>query len=309
MNLQILSSKDLIARLQKLVQTERKITHLILECINEIEIRKLHLEQGYSSMYDFLTLKMGYSQAAAQRRLESARLIRQLPTEIKIEINQKIESGELKLSQLSMVQKLSREKQKLTGEKVSVQQKQEILNLITNKTTIETEVEISKSLDLPVLNLDLTKARHHKDESVTLTLTFSKEEIELLRQVRDLMSNTTGSTEIKEVILYMAKKELNKPNKFQKLLNAKIKAKLISPTIEKNLLNIEPSTPEWQCCQFKDPLTKKVCGSRMFLTIDHIHPRWAGGTDEPSNLQILCNNHNMYRYKQQTRIKSLSLRR
>ena len=315
MNLQILSSQDLINRLQKLVQTERKITHLILECINEIEIRKLHLEQGCSSMYDFLTLKMNYSPSAAQRRLESARLIRQLPSEQKTEVIQKIESGELKLSQLSMVQKFSREKQKVTGQKVTIQQKQNLLEQLSNKTTSQSEVAIAKALDLPVPNtLNVSPiTRHHQDESVTLTITFSKDEIDLLRQIRDLKSNATGSIEMKDVILYLAKKELHKPNKFKKLIKIKTSEQFeissVNFTRSKIKNHIDQSNTTIQCCQYKDPRTKKLCGSRLFLSIDHIQPRWAGGSDNPANLQVLCRNHNIYRYQKQAGIKSLSFRR
>ena len=304
MHIHNLSSAELVARLQKLVQTERKITHLILDCINEIEIRKLHLEQGYSSMYDFLTLKMGYTPASAQRRLESARLIRQMPEETKTEIHQKIESGSLQLSHLSMLQKYSREKQKTSGEVVSLKQKQEILLQLENKSLEQSQVVIAKSLDLEVLETKFHSSRHHKDESVTLTMTFSKEEMEILKQVRDLKSHATGSIEIKDVLMHLAKKELKQPVRISKTLSGKT-------SVGANTgagLSEEPFG-KTLCCQFKDPISNKVCNSRLFLTIDHIMPRWAGGTDDPSNLRILCKNHNVFRYHKQSGLKSLPLRR
>ncbi|MFZ4405290.1 MAG: HNH endonuclease signature motif containing protein, partial [Pseudobdellovibrionaceae bacterium] len=52
-----------------------------------------------------------------------------------------------------------------------------------------------------------------------------------------------------------------------------------------------------QCCQYKDPKTGVQCGSRKFLSIDHIQPQFAGGNDDPKNLRIYCQSHNIYRYQ------------
>ena len=52
-----------------------------------------------------------------------------------------------------------------------------------------------------------------------------------------------------------------------------------------------------RCCQYIDPLTKKKCESTYRLEIDHKKPRWAEGDHHENNLQILCKNHNLYKYK------------
>ncbi len=68
---------------------------------------------------------------------------------------------------------------------------------------------------------------------------------------------------------------------------------------------VKPLTPKTkrqilfrdQCCQFKDHQTGNVCGSTLFLNVDHIHPKFAGGNNELQNLQILCAAHNQFRYE------------
>jgi hypothetical protein len=52
-----------------------------------------------------------------------------------------------------------------------------------------------------------------------------------------------------------------------------------------------------QYCQFKNSMTQKVCGSRYCLQIDHIKCREFGGSNDPSNLRLLCANHHRYRHK------------
>ena len=151
MVLRTLSNTELMNRFGKLVQTERKITHLVLECISEIDIRKIYLERAYPSLFEFLTKAFGYSPSAAARRIESARLLREVP-----EIASKIEEGSLNLSQLSQVQRAIR---------------------ITQN---QTELILAKELNLPVISDE--KERIHQNESVTLTITFSKEQIAILKK-------------------------------------------------------------------------------------------------------------------------------
>ena len=50
-------------------------------------------------------------------------------------------------------------------------------------------------------------------------------------------------------------------------------------------------------CQYTDKTTGKKCTSTRFLQIDHIQPIWAGGSNDASNLQVLCAQHNRYKYK------------
>lgn len=40
-----------------------------------------------------------------------------------------------------------------------------------------------------------------------------------------------------------------------------------------------------------------VCGSKFQLEVDHIHPVHRGGTSDPNNLQILCDQHNRQKYR------------
>ena len=121
MDLRTLSNIELMSRFGKLVQTERKITHLVLECISEIDVRKIYLERAYPSLFEFLTKVFGYSPSAAVRRIESARLLREVP-----EIALKIEDGSLNLSQLSQVQQAIRITQKQESRKVLLEEKREL---------------------------------------------------------------------------------------------------------------------------------------------------------------------------------------
>ena len=98
MLLATLSNPVLLERFTKLVRTERKITGLVLNCINEIDRRKLHLEMAYPSLFEFLTQAHGYSAGAAQRRISAARFLAEVP-----EVAPQIEEGKINLSQIALV--------------------------------------------------------------------------------------------------------------------------------------------------------------------------------------------------------------
>ncbi|MGZ3843545.1 MAG: hypothetical protein ACXVCA_15740, partial [Bdellovibrio sp.] len=75
-----ISNSDLEFQLKNLVAKERKLLHFILEHIREVDVRKIYLERAYSSLYEYLVKELGYSGSAAMRRLEAARLLKEVPT-------------------------------------------------------------------------------------------------------------------------------------------------------------------------------------------------------------------------------------
>ena len=267
MQLKNLTNEEIKTRMTKLVQTERKITHLILECINEIELRKIHLKDGYPSLFDYLTKCLGYTAGSAQRRIDGARLMRQIPA-----IANDIEQGKINLMQISMLVKTTREVEKSLNKKVGPELKLEAISKMKSLNTQETELVLAKTFQIPVPTPSL-QIKTHQDESQTVSLHFSKEEIELLNQAKNHLSHKIKSHSLKDAIMYLANREVKKSEN-----------KIITSQSQ---------------CTYIDSVSGKVCGSDSFLEKDHIHPRWAGGSDDSSNIQILCSAHNKLRYEQQ----------
>jgi hypothetical protein len=76
----------LLDRTQSLVHHLNEKTIERVERLREIEIRKLHVERGHPSLFAFVTGELGFSDAAAMRRINSMRLSRELP-EVKVQIS------------------------------------------------------------------------------------------------------------------------------------------------------------------------------------------------------------------------------
>ncbi|MBS1972452.1 MAG: HNH endonuclease [Bdellovibrionales bacterium] len=285
-------------RFNKLVQTERKITHLVLECIAEIDTRRLYLEKAYPSLYEFLVKEFGYSPSAAVRRIESARLLREVP-----EVAVKIESGAINLSQLSKVQQAVRVVQKTQERKMDTQEKTELIALIENTTQEQTQVILNQKLSIPITTV--CKQRHHADESVTLTIHLTKEQMEILTHARNLISHAVPDKNWSQVFSYLAQKEITRRTALRKRAPAQCVLKADSTTatvVGKPLTQaVKKSVFARQaCCQFRDPSSGKVCGSKRFLQVDHRRPQWAGGSNDLSNLQVLCAQHNQYKYRRES---------
>ncbi len=203
MKLKSLSNNCLELRLMKLVKTERKITHLVLQCIAEIDRRKLYLQKDYPSLFEFLVQSFGYSPSAAMRRIDGARLLLQIP-----EVAEKIENGTVNLSQVSLIQRAEREVKRETQCPIPVETKKELLSKIENKKQLQTEQLIAKTL-----NINFTPAKkviQHRDESVTLTVTFCREQMKILESAQALLSHAVPEKNWASLMTYLAQKELSR---------------------------------------------------------------------------------------------------
>jgi hypothetical protein len=332
-SVQNLSNSELEIHLSQSVKQERQLLYEILETIREIDQRKLYLNKR-ASLFEYLTLEHNYSAGAAQRRIDSARLLNEVP-----EILQNIKDGSLNLSQISAFQKAVRQKEKIVREefkitgangvvaigaaaKISTQQKRELLLKLENKTTRETEKTIMESLNIPPI--ENTRIKSQTDGSKRLEVTLSSSAWENLKRCQKLLSHNISNGNLSSVLekvceFYCLKKdpllakEKAKPNpksnsepiaKLDKKLEGSSMAEVQNLTapaaVNKPLRSPVPVRVRRfifkrdQKCQFINSTTGKICGSRYRLEIDHFQMVCQGGSNEPSNLLTICRNHNQW---------------
>ncbi len=308
-NLKYISNDELLFRTENLVQTERKIMHLVLTHILEIMDRKLCAEVGFDSMYTMMTKKYGYSEPSALRRINAAKLLRKVP-----EVADRLKAGTLNLSQAVLLQKCLESEAK-KGDFVSEIKTQEILEKLENCNGFESRQVLAKEFDLPLKVQEIV--RPQKDESVRLEITFTKEQFEELKKAKSLLSHIAHTGSLAEVISVLARKfnqsKLGKPDEIKIPTKSQIEASSDSknkPPVgsateltEKMTVNKKrPNIPMHLkrklyleakgCCQYESP-DGSHCGSQFQIQIDHVIPvRW-GGTSSPENLRLLCRTHNL----------------
>ncbi|MGZ3793194.1 MAG: HNH endonuclease, partial [Bdellovibrio sp.] len=277
----------------------------------------------YSSLYEYLVKELGYSGSAAMRRLEAARLLKDVPT-----LAEKIQEGSVNLSQIGELSRALKEKEKTCGMKVSCTQKEELVAIITGKTTQETQKELSLALDVQPKKHD--SQRMQKDESIRLEITLTKEQYQKLMTCKDLAAaslfqnqkeSSLGSVIEALADQYLAKKikpEADISARETKTTGTKNAVKRTTEAVSetdrviKSRVN-KTLTPKTRkavlsrdlCCQFKDKKTGRQCRSTYGLQVDHKTSRWASGDHSIENLQVLCFYHNQFKYQKESKIRTV----
>ena len=98
-SLKHIRNDQLLLQTKNLVQKERQINIRVLQHLQEIEKRKLYLDRGFPSLFEYAVKELGYSHSAAYRRIKTMRLCRDIPQAVS-----KIKTGSLNLTTASQLQ-------------------------------------------------------------------------------------------------------------------------------------------------------------------------------------------------------------
>src|SRR5689334_15010653 len=98
MNFKNLSDDQLTVQTKDLVKKENVLIRQVIEHLQEIYDRRLYLKRGYSSLFEYCTQELGYSETSAGRRTSCVRLVNDIP-----EAKESLESGALTLSVCAQV--------------------------------------------------------------------------------------------------------------------------------------------------------------------------------------------------------------
>ncbi len=94
-----LSDRELLRQTGTLVQHERHLLGAVIDHLSEIETRRLYLQRGCSSLFDYAVRELGYSEAAAGRRIGAVRLCADQPG-----ARERLRDGSLTLSAAAELQ-------------------------------------------------------------------------------------------------------------------------------------------------------------------------------------------------------------
>ena len=94
-----LSDRELLAQTSNLARVERHLQGAIIDHLAEIEARSLFLRRGFASLFEYAVRELGYSDAAAGRRIAAMRLCADNP-----HTRERLRDGSLSLSAAAELQ-------------------------------------------------------------------------------------------------------------------------------------------------------------------------------------------------------------
>ena len=329
-----MTNSQLIQKLVGLVKRETEITLEVIRHFREVEERDLHLEMSYSSLFDFATKFLGYSEGAAFRRINAMRLMKAEP-----DVEQMIKTGELTLSTAARVEAFCRKTS--VDRAVAVQQvlgkgtrdaERALFELAPDAIPVErtrpvsaTHTEVRMILDAEMM-ADLNRIREllsHADPNMSCTEVFARSMKALLRKIDPEKHSATSAPKPR------SENEMRKPKTEKSESNANIGEPTAdiherNPDIGESTADINSATnsetktpkssPDARLakgvvrrivingdqgrCTYRDPETGRRCNSRHLTQVDHIEPWSRGGKTEVEKLRVLCRSHNQYLARQ-----------
>lgn len=278
-----MTNREIGKELERLVRVERRITNEILRILNLAHEQRSYLELGFSSMFDWLTRGFGYSNGAAYRRIEAARLLKSVPA-----ASEKLADGRVNLTTLSRAQAAIKTQEKRMGVRLSSKAKSEIIQSLEYKSSEQTE-KILVSL-LPDSGARVSKERRRViDECTTrYMLNFTNEMVADLDRAKEVLFHVLPEGSAAEVLAHALRFLLEKKDPLRKTTSAAEATRVTKAGMRRAIFQSSDGG-----CSYRDPVTGHVCGSRFQIEIDHILPQALGGKDAADNLRTLCRKHNI----------------
>lgn len=309
--MEFMTIHQLNEKLITLTRNERKLTGEILNHIILFQKCGGYLKLGYSSMHEYLTRALGYSDDQAYRRLKAARLMQDVP-----DVADQLKEGVLNLSQAAAIQKAIETSLKETGKKVSEVKKKEIIKAVEKASNFNTKAIVANSLNLKPKENE--RATPQSNDTVRLEINLTKEQFDKLQTIKSLLSHQIpdqNSGKILEVLFdqYLNKNTFTKSNIMTKsFMDCQIHAEnnsaastrdiKIKNAIHKRYISVEVKKALFKkaqgCCEYVNENVVR-CRSRYKLQVDHyLKPFSQGGDHSLKNLRIHCSAHNAFRASQ-----------
>lgn len=280
MEIRRLTNEDLLKKTALLAQEERKITIDVLLYLKEIERRRLHLDLGFSSLYEYALKELKYSEGAAYRRVQAMRLLRDMP-----EVEQKISSGQLSLTTASKIQASARDK--------PIAIKMDLVQQLEGRSSREVEQRLAANVPARELT------RWVSADKVELKIQLNKDPFKGLEELKALKSNTPGHSSFSKVVEDLIELGQEKWNPLRRAASTaprsgaqpeSLNPRYLSPSLRQEIWRRDQNQ-----CTYTNPQTGQRCTAKHYLHIDHILPVALGGKAEAQNLRLLCAQHNHHR--------------
>ncbi|HEU4365504.1 MAG TPA: HNH endonuclease signature motif containing protein [Candidatus Krumholzibacteria bacterium] len=330
-DLRALTDLELLSRTERLARVERAATIRLLHHLNEIARRKLYLELGCSSLYDYCVRRLRYSGSSACRRLRAARCIREHPDVLVL-----LESGELDLGTVHLIEPvLSGENAAALLARVQGKSYRDVKRVVAEygpPVIVEERIEPVQALVSPA-NIDGVLFERDcacrgpyprtpgegswvvSEQKMAVQFLASEDLMVKYEAVKAVLSHSRPDATFADVLEVLLGEflERHRPEARQRRREARRAAaeqstsaggkfstagaggdRTQSPRRTRHVpgdVRDEVFIRDGARCAFVAGDGTR-CGSRTAVQVDHIRPFAAGGAHDASNLRLLCPAHN-----------------
>lgn len=262
--------------IKNLVSKERYYTYEILKKLNELDSTRIYCELGYSSLFEYCTKELKYSEDQAYRRIASARLMQKTP-----EIKNKIKSGDLTLTHLSKASSLFK--------KINFNQEQKlnIFERLTNTSSNQAEKIICEIIPRKEVIEKIKPVQENLNE---IKFYADDELLENLKKIKTILRKDKLDEVIAQLCSDFLKKEAKAPITLIDQGNPKTLklSRYIPLKIKKEVAKRADNR-----CEFTTSDGKR-CTSTYKLEYAHTIPFAQGGKNTQANLKMNCKAHNNF---------------
>lgn len=256
----------LLARLQELVSIERMALSEILQHLQVIQDTRLYAKIGFCSLKKYMIKKLKYSSSAADRRVKALKLTQQVP-----EAKVLIEKGELNLSLVDKLQTV------LKGESSEI--KKSAMAQIKNQT-VDQAIGTLFEMFPDKVRIPKNSRRRVSSGQVMFSITVDNATADKIEQLQAW----TKKYDLSELLTSIVAIAHNSTNP----LNVKARSSRGS----KNPRTIPAAVKREIYQRAKGKCEYLGCNSIHNLEYDHRKPVSQGGSNEKTNLRLLCKSHN-----------------
>jgi hypothetical protein len=288
------ANNKLIESLGQLFLSERKISRLIMLHLDEVWKRRLFADYGYSSLFEMLVKHFYLSESAARQRLKAMQLIQAVP-----DAHSSLINGQVNLTTLAQAQRQIDQEEKVTGQKIEVERKREIVEKMKGKTQAQLEVELFELLPNTVTSPKPIQKRINA-EATRISLNFPNSVLEKMNRLKDLWAHKQRSMDYLAVIdcaldeaLKNVDPVMKKTRNTGKTVEPRATDRSKHPTYYPNQVQHALWSRAQSQCEFVDHSSGRRCSCTSGLEVEHVIPIAKGGSSEIANLKLFCRKHNL----------------
>ncbi len=311
-----LSDDELLAAVKRLALTERHATAALVRSLIELDVRRLYLREGYSSLFTYCTQALHLEEGAAYNRIEVARAAQRFPAVLTA-----LEDGSLTLTAI-----------RLLAPHLAADNHQDILASALHKGKREIELLIASLRPMPAVASTIRKLPEPRrillnadreteptpvlpnpilvapaittprptvtplaPERYRVQFTISRETQDKLRRVQALARHAIPSGDPAEIFdraLTLLLQDLERRR------CGAVTSPRAAPGTARYSRHIPASVKRevWRRDEGRCGYTGRDgrCTERSFLEYHHLQPYAAGGAATPANIELRCRAHNVY---------------